>query len=199
VHSTVRLSESDIVQLDGLPVTTPARTLLDLSFRLHPGKVEDLCDDLLRRKLLTTSQLSDLAAGLPPRGGPPGYTLLRRLAAVRGADYLPTGSRLERRFEEIIEDAGEAPFERQLDLGDDEGWIGRVDFADRRLKVVVEVQSDTFHSTISDRRRDARRIARLRAAGWIVVEITEREIFDRPDQVVRRVRAARALASALAA
>ena len=76
--------------------------------------------------------------------------------------------------------AGEPPFERQVDLGDDEGWIGRVDFADRRLKVVVEVQSETFHSSLSDRRRDAERFRRLRAAGWIVVEVTEDEIFHRP-------------------
>ena len=81
---------------------------------------------------------------------------------------------------EILDRAGDAPFERQVDVGDEDGWIGRVDFADRRLKVVVEIQSDRFHSSLSDRRRDAERLARLRAAGWLVVEITEEEIFHRP-------------------
>jgi very-short-patch-repair endonuclease len=199
VHSTLRLDPSHLTLVDHIPVTTPARTLLDLSLRLHPGKLEDLCDDLLRRKLLTTVQLHDLAADLPERGGPMGWGLLRRLAAVRGPGYQPTGSKLERRFEQIVEDAGDPPFERQVEVGDGDGWIGRVDFADRPLKVIVEVQGETFHSTISDRRRDAERIGRLRAAGWIVVEVHEHEIWSSPAAVVAKVRAARALAAQIAA
>lgn len=199
VHSSIRLSPDDLTVIDGIPVTTAARTLLDLSIRLRSGKVEDLCDDLLRRRLLTVEALHRLAAELPSGRGPSGWALLRRLAAERPEGYVPTGSKLERRFERILEEAGDPPFERQVDLGDDRGWIGRVDFADRTLKVVVEVQSETFHSTLSDRRRDAERIARLRAAGWIVVEIHEREIFSAPEVVLAKVRAARAHARRIAA
>ena len=180
VHSTLRLDPSHVTVVDHIPVTTPARTLLDLSLRLRAPKLEDLCDDLLRRRVMSLPSFHAVVADLPESGGPAGWAVLRRLAAARPEGYQPTGSKLERRFEEILERAGEAPFERQVDLGDDEGWIGRVDFADRRLKVVVEVQSETFHSSLSDRRRDAERFRRLRAAGWIVVEVTEDEIFRRP-------------------
>ena len=122
-----------------------------------------------------------VVADLPEVGGPAGWVVLRRLAAARPEGYQRRGPKLERRFEEILERAGEAPFERQVDLGDDEGWIGRVDFADRRLKVIVEVQGQTFHTSLSDRRRDAERFRRLRAAGWIVVEVAEDEIFRKPE------------------
>jgi very-short-patch-repair endonuclease len=199
VHSSTRLDPTHLTVVDGIPVTTPARTLLDLSLRLSTGKLEDLCDDLLRRRTMALSSFHELAAELPEAGGPAGWAVLRRLAAARPEGYVPTGSRLERRFEEILEEAGERPFSRQVDVGDADGWIGRVDFADRRLKVIVEVQGGAFHSTISDRRRDAERIARLRAAGWIVVEVHEREIWSNPAAVVAKVRAARARAERLAA
>lgn len=199
VHSSVRLSEDDLSVVDGIPVTTPARTLLDLSTRLRPDKVESLCDDLLRRRLLTLPSLHELVVDLPPRGGPAGWRLLRRLAAQRPVGYQPTGSKLERRFERVLENVGDAPFDRQVDIGDGDGWIGRVDFADRRLKVIVEVQSETFHTSLSDRRRDTERIARLCAAGWIVVEVTEHELWSAPEVVVTKVRAARAHARHLAA
>ena len=55
---------------------------------------------------------------------------------------------------------------------------------------MVEVQSDLFHSGLVDRARDRERIARLRRAGWIVVEISEHEIWYRKDQVVAKVRGA---------
>jgi very-short-patch-repair endonuclease len=84
-------------------------------------------------------------------------------------------------------------------VGDEDGWIGRVDFADRRLKVIVEIQSERFHSSLSDRRRDAERLARMRAAGWLVVEVAEAEIFHRADAVIAKVRAARSLARLAAA
>jgi very-short-patch-repair endonuclease len=198
VHSSVRLTDDDIGEKDGLRATTPARTLLDLSSRLHPAKVEDLCDDLLRFGAMSVAQLHEVVEGLPRRGGLRGYRVLARLAAVRDGDYRPTDSKLERRFERILEDAGEAPFERQVEIGDDEGWIGRVDFVDRRRKLVVEIQSQTFHSSLSDRRRDAARIARLRAAGWTVLEVTEQELWSAPSLVVDRVRAARRHASSAA-
>lgn len=199
VHSTLRLDPSHVTVVDHVPVTTPARTLLDLSLRLRAPKLEDLCDDLLRRRVMSLQSFHAVVAGLPELGGPAGWLVLRRLAAARPEGYRPTGSKLERRFEEILERAGEAPFERQVDLGDDEGWIGRVDFADRRLKVIVEVQGETFHSSLSDRRRDAERFRRLRAAGWIVVEVTEDEIFRTPELVLDRVRSARAFSRTQAA
>jgi very-short-patch-repair endonuclease len=199
VHSTLRFDPEQVTLVDGIPATTPARTLVDLALRISGPKLEDTCDDLLRRRFMPLASLHAVAADLPVTGGPAGWALLRRLAAARPEGYQPTGSKLERRFEEILEAAGLAPFDRQVDIGDDQGWIGRVDFADRRLKVIVEVQSDTFHSSISDRRRDAERLARLCAAGWIVVEVHEREIWSSPAAVVAKVQAARARATRRAA
>ena len=191
VHSTVRWTSDEATTLDGVPVTTPLRTLRDLAGRVHPDLLSRTCDRWLSTHLLRLTQLHALAADLPRRGGAAGTRAMRELIGQRPPGYRPAESNLERRFEKILADAGETPFERQVDLGDDEGWIGRVDFVDRTDRIVVEVQSDLFHSGLLDRARDRERIRRLRRAGWIVVEITEHEVWHRREVVVAKVRAAR--------
>jgi very-short-patch-repair endonuclease len=190
MHSSVRISEEEISRLDGIPVTNPLRTLHDLAARIHPDRLGLVCDRMLSRRLLRLESLHASVEEMT-RGDRRGTKAMRMLALARPAGYRPAESNLERRFERIIEQAGEAPLERQVDLGDDDGWIGRVDFADRRAGVVVEVQSSMFHAGLVDRARDAVRLERLRRAGWIVVEVTEDEIWNRPAVVVARVRSAR--------
>lgn len=191
VHSTTRLTGDDVTDVEGIPVTTPRRTLLDLAGRLRPERVENLCDDLLRRRLLRLEDLHELVDSLPRRGGLPRQAVLRRIAEERPLAIAVPESRLERRFEEILADAGATPFERQVDLGDADGWIGRVDYVDRACALVVEVQSETYHSSLTDRRRDADRFDRLRRSGWSVLELTEREIWRVPRQVLAKVSNAR--------
>jgi very-short-patch-repair endonuclease len=196
MHSTVRMATSDVTTLDCIPVTTPLRTLHDLAGRLHPERLSLVCDRMLNARLLRLDALRSSAADLPSRGGGRRASALRRLILDRPPGYQPAESNVERRFEQIIDRAGEAPFERQADLGDDADWIGRVDFVDRGLRVVVEVQSALFHGGLLDRERDAVRVEGLRRAGWIVVEVTDDEVWNHQAVVVARVRAARARALA---
>jgi len=191
VHSSRSFTPDHVVLVHGVPVTSPARALRDVAGSLGQLRLEYLCDDLLRREVLTLPQLHEMVESLPRRGGSRGAGHLRRLVLERPIGWTPTESRLERRFERLLEGAGEPPFLRQVDLGDDESWIGRVDFADRHHELVVEVQSERFHSTLSDRRRDQERRRRLEAAGWTVIEVTEDEIWHHPGRVVERVRRAR--------
>lgn len=191
MHTSTRLDIDDVVILRGVPTTSPLRTLKDLAGRIHLDRLDLTCDRMLARRLFKIDELHAAAASLPVRGGAAGTKALRILSEKRSGDYRPAESGLERRFESILRDAGEMPFERQVNIGDDDGWIGRVDFTDKGRKVVVEIQSDLFHSGRVDRRRDAERVSRLRDAGWTVLEITEFEVWHRPDLVVRRVRAAR--------
>lgn len=192
VHSTTHWSDDDVTNLDGIALTTPARTLRDLAGRINDELLSRTCDRMLSQRLLRIEQLHELGARLPTKGGTRGVRALRLLVAARPPGFRPAESNLEHRFEAILRDAGDAPFERQVDLGDDSGWVGRVDFLDRRLRIVVEVQSDLHHTGLVDRTRDEVRLARLRRAGWCVVEVTEHEVWHRPRLVVERVRAARA-------
>jgi very-short-patch-repair endonuclease len=66
-------------------------------------------------------------------------------------------------------------------------------------KVVLEVQSERFHTSLIDRQLDAERLQRLAAAGWEVAEVTDVDVWHRPQSVVRAVEDARRRARRLAA
>ncbi|HEY6532079.1 MAG TPA: hypothetical protein VIY72_07235 [Acidimicrobiales bacterium] len=192
-HSSIRFGPDDVASLRSIPVTTPLRTLRDLAGRIHPDRLDLVCERMLSARLIRLEALHRLGADLPVRGGAPGTRTLRRVIEARPPGYRPAESNLERRFEQILDRAGDESFERQVDLGDAEGWIGRVDYLDRRSRVVVEVQSDLFHGAPRDRRVDRKRIDRLRRAGWTVVEVFESEIWHAPEAVLTKVRTARRL------
>jgi very-short-patch-repair endonuclease len=116
---------------------------------------------------------------------------MRELLDERGDDdYVPPASNLEHRFAAILDQAGEPPMRRQVDSGGDR-WIGRVDFRDERLPLIVEVQSETYHSALTDKHDDERRLAFLRSAGFEVVEVTDTQVWNHPGDVLDAVRAAR--------
>ncbi|HEY6532336.1 MAG TPA: DUF559 domain-containing protein [Acidimicrobiales bacterium] len=196
VHTSRRFSPTDAMTIRSIPVTTPVRTLCDLAAHLHPDRLDLVCERMVSRRLLRIDQLHRLVASLPSRGGAKGSAALRALAAARDPHDRPTESNLERRFEHILADVGDPPFERQVDLGDEHGWIGRVDFLDRALRLVVEVQSALFHSSRVDQARDEIRFERLRGAGWTVLEVNELDIWYHPPRVIAQVRAARRAARA---
>jgi very-short-patch-repair endonuclease len=191
VHSSTRFGPLDTTVLAGVPLTTPLRTLRDLAGRVHPERLSQTCDRMLARRLIRLDALHRLDAELPRRGGAPGTRAIRDLIRARPADYRAPESNLERRFESILERAGDAPFDRQVDVGDRDGWIGRVDFIDRPNRLIVEIQSDLFHGGEVERAWDEERMARLRSGGWTVLAVTESDLWYRPQLVLARVRVAR--------
>jgi very-short-patch-repair endonuclease len=80
---------------------------------------------------------------------------------------------------------------RQVETGDDERWLARVDFRDEVLPLVVEVQSEELHSAPVDKVHDAHRLEALRKAGFEVVEVTDLQVWHEPDLVTDKVREAR--------
>ncbi len=75
---------------------------------------------------------------------------------------------------------------RQVDSGGAR-WVGRVDFRASGAPLIVEIQSETFHTALTDKVDDARRMAALRDAGFAVVEVTESQVWHRPAEVERMV------------
>jgi very-short-patch-repair endonuclease len=189
VHRPRLLLPDHVVMLDGLPTTTPARTLFDLAGVIHPLRTERALENALLDRLTTVARLQAMLRQLARRGRP-GIGVMRSLLDALPPDYMPTGSRLERRVEDLARRIGITTLVRQLDVGGDDDWLGRVDFVDRVRRVIIEVQSERFHNGRLDRAADARRIAALRAAGWIVIEILEHDVWYDADKVVHQMREA---------
>ena len=148
VHTSTTFDERHIAVVDGIRVTTPARTIFDLAGVVHPKRVERLLDRAWSRGLLTGWVLRRTLDELAVRGRP-GIQLLRELADARPEDFRPPESNLEARVNELLVADGQRPLERQVDLGGDE-WIGRVDLYDRDHRLIFEVQSDLHHLSLSD-------------------------------------------------
>jgi very-short-patch-repair endonuclease len=189
VHSTRRLEAHHVVELYGIPVTTCARAIVDLAWTMPLARLERICDWAWSRRLLTAVGLHAAIDELGGRGRA-GMGVLRALRDARPLDYRPPESSLEARCAEILRANGEAPLVAQVVLGDDDA-IGRVDLFDPDLRIVFEVQSELFHSSISDREYDRARRSALEAAGFMVVELREFDVWHRPDRIVLAVRSAR--------
>jgi very-short-patch-repair endonuclease len=148
-----------------------------------------MVDTAWAMRLVSGATLHAMLDDLAQRGRP-GIRVMRQVLADRGLDYVPPASSLESRVAQILRDAALPVFQRQVNLGDAHGWIGRVDFRAVDRPVVLEVQSERFHASLIDHQLDAERLSRLRAAGFAVVEITETEVWHRPERLVRKVREA---------
>jgi hypothetical protein len=157
------------------------------------GRLERAIDAAWSDRLVSYSTLRAIDERMS-RQGRGGLTRFRRLVAERGPAYVPPASNLESRFAELLARAGVRPMRRQIDCSDEQGWIGRVDFRDEGLPTVVEVQSERFHRGLTAERSDLERLRRLRATGFEVVEITDVDLFHRPQWVLSEVGQARARA-----
>lgn len=189
VHSSTDVLDEHITEVRGIPVTTPSRTIYDLAGlpSMHPDRVARLLDNLWSRRLVDHRSVARILGQHAERGRP-GTVLLRELLEERPPDYRAPESGLESRFQQILRDAGLPAMERQIDVGDGQRWIGRVDFIDRGRRVIVQIDSEFFHGSVLDRERDAAQTAALEATGYVVVRVTEFDVWHRPADVVERLR-----------
>ena len=192
IHEPRSLAPTHVTVIDGIPITTPARTVFDVANLrgVHPERVERLLDGALSRGLTTLPRLRAVLSELPTRGRR-GRVLMRSLIDDRADGTVPVESNLEFRFASLARQAGIRSLERQVDLGDGSDWIGRVDFVDRAARLIIEVDGERFHSSLTDVDRDRRRQRRLERAGWTVVRFSDVDVWHRGQSVVERLRAMR--------
>lgn len=182
VHQTLVLPPHHVTAVGGIPTTRAARTLVDLAGTVTALRTERAVDNCLSSGIVSLVSLREVTAELR-RPGRPGTALLARLLDDRGGGYIPPASELERRFLALIRAAGLAEPTRQVDVGDDREWAGRVDFAYPDLRLLVEVDGRRHHMSKldfeADRVRDNRRVA----AGWRPVRFTWHQVTRQPEQV----------------
>jgi very-short-patch-repair endonuclease len=188
VHQPRLWLPDHILRVDNIPTVSPTLTLFHLAQVLRwPQQVERTLDNALAAGLTTVPRLERTLQRLARRGRR-GISLMRRLIEARAGSYVAPATNLESRFQQLARQAGFWGFTRQVDIGDEYDWIGRVDFVDRQRKLIVEVQSLRYHSSLSDRARDVVRIAALRAAGWTVLEVHEHDLWYNPEKVISELR-----------
>jgi hypothetical protein len=186
VRRSRSVPDSQLTVVDGIRVTTVARTLFDICATSHPKRAERALDNALARRLVGVERMN-LALGDLGRRGRAGTKVLRELLATRPPDYVPPANDLEGAFVDLCRARGWPVADRQVDLGDEIGWIGRIDFVWRDLRLVVELDGRDTHTGKLDREADARRDARLTAAGWTVVRLGWDDVVTHPSRAAARL------------
>lgn len=170
-HSTT-LAPSDVVLLDGQPVTSLDRTLLDLARFTPPHQGLAILDRAAADRILDRDDL------------------LTRLTELKGHKWVGRA----RRLVHWADEGAESPMEsfarlRVLDAGFDQpetqipverpggGEPYRLDFGWPERRKAVEYDGLEDHTKPSDRRRDARRRAYIASEGWQIVVVHQDAVF----------------------
>lgn len=185
VHRSRILTPADRTIRDGIPVTSVARTLLDLSAVLRPS---DLAVAIDRAERLDLFDLGAVVDVLDRARGRRGARALRQAVAA----YRPSTqkSRLERRFKELLEAERDIPRPSFNALVDGETGTHEVDAYWPAERLAVQVDGFEFHRTRRDRERDAASDADLELAGYRVVRFTWDDVTVHGERTRRRVRLA---------
>lgn len=189
VHHLTRIPDDQRAYLHDIPVTAPALTTLLVFGMSGPHKGVQVLDHFLANRDLTVAEGWELTEAMA-RQGRNGLRSMRKALDDRDDDLPTPQSNNERRFEMIALDGGITTLRRQVDIYGP-AWIGRVDYCDTRLPLIVEIHSERYHTSWAQRQADAERIARLEAAGYTVVVVWDYEIWTMPDVVVERIHRAR--------
>lgn len=185
-----------VVIVRGVPCASLPLTLFQLAGCEPFGRVAAVVDRVVTRSPAMLAALHELLPRYAERGRP-GITTMRALLDERPVGARVPASGNERRFESLLDRAGEPPLERQVDVGG-HSWLARADYRCRETGLLVEVQSELHHTSVTDVAHDARREAALLAAGHPkVLFIWEDQLWQRPWEVAPAVRAARAELRAL--
>jgi very-short-patch-repair endonuclease len=173
-----RLPRRDVRTRHGLRLTSPPRTILDLSLVLAEDELENLVAEAHFRGLASEAELR---AQLQGNEGKRGVAKLRRVLDLPGGPKR-TRSGGERAMLRLLRRAGISDFETNALV---HGY--EVDFLWRDAGVVIELDGWDGHSGRAAFERDRLKIARLSANGLTVVPVTGRQLRDDPASVVDRI------------
>jgi predicted transcriptional regulator of viral defense system len=180
LHQVRRLDPRDRAVRDRLPVTSVARTLLDLAEVVQARQLERSFEEAERLHLL------DLAAILRLRDRSPGRRGLRALDALLSDHRTPppeTRSELEQRFVEFCREVGLPSPANNVSLAGfevDAFWPG--------TRLVVELDGYAFHRTRGAFERDRARDTALQVAGYRILRVTSRRLVEEPVAVADAIR-----------
>lgn len=178
--------DGSITDVDGIPVTTPARTIIDVTRTVSLESGVSAADEAIRRNLCTRSDLQSEAESAKGRTG------AARARALPGLTSGLAESVLESLIRLILVLGGLPEPELQVRLGVRGGQRFRVDFYWREWRLIAEADGFGKYGTTPEEIRrnwnaERNRQRQLEDVGFVVLRFTWEDLR-RPDLIVRRVR-----------
>ena len=186
VHRRVFWLPGDAASVNGIPVTSVERTIVDLAGVAPRGRVERSLDSAL---LLPGVSIETVSRRLEAtaRQGRNGTTKLRGLLAERAAERNPVESPLERDFLSLVRERRMPEPVAQHPVMVDGRIVARLDFAYPELKLGIELDGYAFHSSREAFERDRHRLTMLGNEGWRILVFTRKQVNDHPVYVEKSV------------
>ncbi len=169
VHRS-RWLDGDCTMLDGIPITTVARTLLDIAPIISQRALARAVREAVRLEHITRQELGDALGRYHGRRG------VRKLAAVvaryAGLPLERARSGAEIRAMEILRDAGRTLPKLNYKIAGEEA-----DLSWARERLIIEIDGGPFHQ---DAGEDARKQGIWERAGWTVRRLSDADVYEFP-------------------
>jgi predicted transcriptional regulator of viral defense system len=177
-HRARNLVEEDRSMVDGIPVTSVSRTLLDLAWKLRADQLRRM---LARAEDLGLLDLEAINAVIERNRGHQGAKRLRHALAIYEKPIW-TRSEFERRFVECLVAAG---LPRPATGWNELGYELDVYWPERRFG--VELDTWETHRTHDAFERDHDRDLDFTLAGIETIRVSERQFLREPDEIATKV------------
>ncbi|MDQ1355780.1 MAG: hypothetical protein QOG44_153 [Acidimicrobiaceae bacterium] len=184
LHRSRDLDVAQAVNRNGLVVTNPLRTIVDLAGSVLPDDLTEAVDSAVARRLVTVAGLEAEIERLA-RPGRAGTGALRRHLFDRGFIGAPPPSVLEARIRRLIVGLGLELPKIEYTAGEDGQY--RLDLAWPAIMLAVEVDGYVWHFSPECKERDETRRNHLQQAGWTVLVYNWRQVIREKDGVGREI------------
>jgi very-short-patch-repair endonuclease len=180
VRCTRVLAEQDVAEVDGIPVTSLAWTVVDFAAIASRQHVRSVLEAMERRSIYIGRELDELLERTPNRKG--GKTVRKVVKEMTGPAPWHQ-SVLEETFHELIRGSDLPDYEANVFV---EGEL--VDALWREQRVIVELDGFAYHKSRAKFEADRRRDAKLQVAGYRVLRITQERLTNEPEAVLAELR-----------
>jgi very-short-patch-repair endonuclease len=195
VHQIDDLRLGQIARTDGLPVSRPARGVVEVAATLGRRRLGRVLDDLVFDRRTTYDDVA-VALAEVARPGKPGVVALGAVLDERSDATVPSASELEQALFAALAGGGLPAPRPQRSLPGPGAVEGLVDAAYEDCRLILEADGRRWHTRVEHLRRDHERDAQAARVGWQTLRFLHGQITRDPDGVcavvadVREVRRA---------
>lgn len=186
VHESRVIRQRDRDQIQGIPVTTPTFTLLEMARYTSDSRLGIIIDDAATKGLTTYESVQRRFAQTARRGRS-GTARLRRVLLGRPGGTVAPGSPLELMVEQLLVDRGLPAPHRQFAVSAERSQYS-LDLAWPDERFGIECDGFKHHSTPSSLDRDETRRNDLQSVGWMINNATWKIATQEPDRLASQVR-----------
>jgi hypothetical protein len=179
VHQISDIEQEHRTSMVGLPVTTVARTIVDLAAVVHPARLMHIVEDAKHANLVEYPEVGECLRSVARRGKPGVRALTRVLDSLTQTSGKAM-SVLERELLALMYRAGLPPPVVQMPFPGRQLPASCVDVAYPEAKLVIEADGRAWHSRIADIKRDRERDAEAARNGWQTLRLLYEHIVDDP-------------------